>query len=276
MFENVLVGVDGAAGGRDAIALASLLTGADGAITLVHVRPGAPRLRGDAPELVEDERQAAERLLADAREAAGVASTVADVVAKSPGAGLHSQAEVQAADLIVVGSSSRGVIGRAMLGDDTREALNGAPCAIAIAARAVAETHTALRRIGVAYDESPESKAALAVARELAAASHPQLRAMEVVSYPTSAYVGLVPGVFVQATQEAMAEARERLAALDGVEGEVAEGLAGEELSRFGDELDLLVCGSRGYGPVRRLVVGSTSNYLERHARCSLLVTPRV
>ena len=52
-------------------------------------------------------------------------------------------------------------------------------------------------------------------------------------------------------------------------------GLAGEELAAFGEHVDLLVVGSRGYGPVRRLVLGSTSEYLERHARCSLLVLPR-
>jgi hypothetical protein len=49
----------------------------------------------------------------------------------------------------------------------------------------------------------------------------------------------------------------------------------GEELAAFGEEVDILVVGSRSYGPVRRLVLGSTSTYLERHARCSLLVLPR-
>jgi nucleotide-binding universal stress UspA family protein len=36
------------------------------------------------------------------------------------------------------------------------------------------------------------------------------------------------------------------------------------------------VVGSRGYGPVKRLVLGSTSAYLQRHARCPLLVLPRI
>ena len=49
----------------------------------------------------------------------------------------------------------------------------------------------------------------------------------------------------------------------------------GEELAAFGDGLDLLVVGSRSYGPVRRLVSGSTSDFLQRHARCSLLVLVR-
>ena len=63
--------------------------------------------------------------------------------------------------------------------------------------------------------------------------------------------------------------------ALEGVEGRAVYGLTGEELAAFSDELDLLVVGSRSYGPFKRLVLGSTSDYLERHARCSLLVLPR-
>jgi nucleotide-binding universal stress UspA family protein len=63
--------------------------------------------------------------------------------------------------------------------------------------------------------------------------------------------------------------------ALADVEGRAVYGLAGEELAAFGDQVDILVAGSRGYGPVKRLVLGSTSDYLQRHARCSLLVLPR-
>ena len=71
-------------------------------------------------------------------------------------------------------------------------------------------------------------------------------------------------------------EANGRMQALTDVEGRAVYGLAGEELAAFGDQVDILVVGSRGYGPVKRLVLGSTSDYLERHARCSLLVLPRV
>jgi nucleotide-binding universal stress UspA family protein len=71
-------------------------------------------------------------------------------------------------------------------------------------------------------------------------------------------------------------EANGRMEELPGVEGRAVYGLAGEELAAFGDQVDILVVGSRGYGPVKRLVLGSTADYLERHARCSLLVLPRV
>jgi len=59
------------------------------------------------------------------------------------------------------------------------------------------------------------------------------------------------------------------------VDGRVAYGLVGEELAAFGTEVDILLVGSRGYGPTRRVVLGSTSDYLERRAGCSLLVLAR-
>jgi nucleotide-binding universal stress UspA family protein len=275
VFDDVLVGVDGASGGRDAIALARGLAGPGGSLTLVHVRaepagwlyPAAPGLEG--------EREASERILDEARAEAGVEAATVSLAAASPGRGLHVQAEAQDADLIVVGSSRRGVLGRATLGDDTRAALNGAPCAVAVAARGFAPIEQRTAVIGVAYDESPESEHALAVARELATRRDARVRVLEVVSYPASFYVGTAPVIYVEAISDAVNAARERLAKLEGVEPEVAQGVPGEELARFGDEVDLLVCGSRGYGPIRRLILGSTSNYLARHARCSLLVIPR-
>ena len=48
-----------------------------------------------------------------------------------------------------------------------------------------------------------------------------------------------------------------------------------KELASRSADLDLLVVGARGYGPVRRLLLGSTSAKLARHAACPLLVAPR-
>ena len=266
MFENVLVGVDGRPNGRDAITLASRLVDPDGRLTLVHVH------RGEATDARDASLELLERELA----AAGVQAELASVAASRPGRGLHEQAEERNADLLVVGSHSRGVFGRAMLGDDTRGALDGAPCAVAVATRGHAEHPAPLANVGVAYNGSPESVAALAVARELAARTRATVHALEVVSIPPVAYTGIVAAALGQTIEAMMQEASARMRKLPGVEGSAVYGLAGEELAAFGEQLDLLVVGSRGYGPVRRLVLGSTSNFLQRHARCPLLVLPRV
>jgi nucleotide-binding universal stress UspA family protein len=69
-------------------------------------------------------------------------------------------------------------------------------------------------------------------------------------------------------------DARDRIAALDA-EPHTAYGAVGEILASYSASVDLLVLGSRGYGPIGRLVHGSTSNELARTARCPLLILPR-
>ena len=276
MFKNVLVGVDGRPNGRDAIALASRLTDPDGKLTLAHVHSGDLRpSHAIAPGVVREEREGSRKLLEAERTAADVKAELVSVLAMSPGRGLHEQAEEQSADLLVVGSCSHGAFGRAMLGDDTRAALNGAPCAVAIAPLGYAEHPGVVAKVGVAYNGSPESKAALALAHALAAPTGAVVNALEVVSIPTVVYTGIVAPALGDSIDVMLQEANGRMKELPDVEGEAVYGLAGEELAAFGDRVDILVVGSRGFGPVKRLVLGSTSDYLQRHARCPLLVLPR-
>ena len=281
MFKDVLVGVDGRPNGRDAITLAALLTDPDGKLTLAHVHSGNLRpSRAVAPGMVREEQEASHKLLEQERAAADVKAQLRSIVSMSPGRGLHEQAEELGADLIVVGSTSHGAFGRAMLGDDTRGALNGAPCAVAIASRGYAEraggAGSQIANIGVAYNGSPESNAALALAQDLALSTKATVHALEVVTIPTYAYAGLTALPIGENIQPMIDEAKSRMKELGNVEGHAAYGLVGEELAAFGDQVDILVVGSRGYGPVKRLVLGSTSDYLQRHARCSLLVLPRI
>jgi hypothetical protein len=41
------------------------------------------------------------------------------------------------------------------------------------------------------------------------------------------------------------------------------------------EDFDLIVVGSRGYGPLRRTILGSTSRRLFGGSRCSVLAVPR-
>ncbi|HTR73518.1 MAG TPA: universal stress protein [Solirubrobacteraceae bacterium] len=276
MFENVIVGVDGRPNGRDAIALATGLVAEDGKLTLAHVHGGALNpVRASTPGRLTDEKERSHELLERERGEANVQAELVSYVASSPGHGLHELAEQERADLLVVGSCSRGPAGRVLLGDDTRASLNGAPCAVAIATRDYGEHPLPIATIGVGYDGSPESEVALSAARELATRRHAAVRALEVVSIPNYAFTGFGAPALGEGIEQLLNEANERMKGLEGVDGHAIYGLAGEELAAFGDEVQLLVVGSRGYGPMKRLILGSTSDYLERHARCSLLVLPR-
>ena len=275
MFKRVLVGVDLRQGGRDAIALAQTLADPDASLTLVYVSPGRlTRSHAVTARLLAEDRARGERELERERGEAGVDAELVVTQGASAGRVLHEQAEQRSADLIVLGSCSRGVFGRAMLGDDTRSAVNGAPCAVAVAPTGYAQNRKALERIGVGYDGSRESEAALAVARELAAPTHAVIRAEHIVGLPTYAYGAIGPAVLAN-LDAAVENAEKRMQELEGVQGHADYGLSSEDLADFSEEVDLLVVGSRGYGPWGRLVHGSTSSRLARHTRGPLLIVPR-
>ncbi len=161
MFDNILIGVDGRAGGRDAIALAARLAASGASFTLAHVERS--RWGHHGKEERGFERSAL--MLAAERTHAGIPAAIVCVGGRAPARGLHDLARERAADLIVVGSSRHGSLGRVLLGDDACESLDGAPCAVAIAPHGYAETFGPLAEVGVGCDGSSESKRALATAR---------------------------------------------------------------------------------------------------------------
>ncbi|MDQ2896945.1 MAG: universal stress protein [Actinomycetota bacterium] len=278
MFSNVLIGVDGQSGGRDAIALAKQLAAPRARFVLAHICGGnwTPGPFGGGITL-SVEAADADQLLAQERDAASLDAELVAYSAQSFGRGLHEVAERYHADLLVIGSSRHGLVGRVLMGDQTRASLNGAPCAVAVAPSGYATSSHALTKLGVGYDRSAESERALAAARELAARRGSAISALSVVSLQRIPVAGgTIPGDYwPEVVRELSDDEQERMNALDGVHGKAIYGLPGEELARFGDEVDLLIIGSRGYGPLGRLVHGSTSNHLARHAHCPLLILPR-
>jgi nucleotide-binding universal stress UspA family protein len=275
MFRNVIVGVNGHQGGEDALALAKHLVDVDGSLTAARVliRDGLIG-RGASAEPEAADRARTHALQDAARDEPRSDSELRTVFAPSVGRGLHELADAERAGLLVVGSCRRGLVGRVMIADDTSDALNGAPCAVAIAPFGYAERPAAWAEIGVAYNGSPESEDALAAARSLAAEHGAKLSAFQAVSVP--AYLS-IPGAGTagETLPELVRQARERIEALGGVQPHAAYGVAAEELAMYSASLDLLVVGSRAYGPVGRFMHGSTSRQLARTARCPVLVLTR-
>jgi nucleotide-binding universal stress UspA family protein len=234
-----------------------------------------------------DAEQGMSRFRALVEEAPGPRVPVSTTVVASagfPARALHDLAEHQEASLLVLGSSRRGPVGRVLPGAVTDRLLHGAPCPVAVAPGGFSFEDAAdgPRLIGVAFTDTPDGRAALARACVLAAPARGLVRVLT-VSEPLDP---LIVGALDATALEYVRSARDDTAAtvlrrgLDAVSadrsagGEILTGLPADALAAASDDLDLLVCGSRGYGPVRTLLLGGTSRALVRKAACPVLVIP--
>jgi nucleotide-binding universal stress UspA family protein len=272
MFEEVVVGVGHDESGRDALALAKQLVSPRGGLTLLYVLVVASKPAPDSGAVGDAGRRryALGRLAALADELS-VGAQVACVDAKSVRAGLHGFASSRHADLLVIGTSVRDEAAVGVDDDHTRDVLEDAPCAVAVAPRGYAAHVAAIQKIGVAYDGSAQSEQALVVGRRLAAERQAEVSAFDAVRPPL--YVHDVWDVEGE-IEEQVEEARRRIGAATGVEVQAGSGDAADELARYSHSVDLLVIGAHKYRPIDHLLDGSTSQRLAGTASSPLLVLP--
>jgi nucleotide-binding universal stress UspA family protein len=278
---RVLVGFDGSEGGHDALELTRLLTSRRaGSVLLATVLFGGP-LPIDLAGLEEGEAGEAEPMFEQARaKLAGVELETRAYGGASAAAILNALAEEKDFDAIVVGSPHRGAIGRVVLGSTARNLLDGAPTDVAVAPCGYAAIeHETIESIAVAYDGSPEAKLALRRAEGLAKSFGARIKLLTVV-VPPVATPTMVPGAYAP---QSPAEPEKVID--EGVDS-VDPGLAVEPARLDGDPaiqilkacergVDLLVLGSRGYGPLARVLLGSVSREVIQKARCPVLSVRR-
>lgn len=210
-----------------------------------------------------------------AKQLAAPTATITSVhIHGSPvGSALHEVALRRGSDLLVVGASHRGAVGRVLLGDPARSTLNGSPCPIAIAPLGY-QSQGQLMKLGVGYDGTHQSLAALRAAQRLACDLKGRVSALCVVSAHDSRYGqpdrGKWPEAALALTDRSTAAAQ----ALGDLDGDVSYGEPGPELVRFGRDLDLLVVGTRLRGPLERLSERSVAQHLAHHAPCPVVVIP--
>jgi len=200
----------------------------------------------------------------------------------SPAETLQALAEQGEADLVVLGSTHHAALGSVAPGSVAEHLLQGARCRLVIAPKGYAEedhSEDRLRVVGVGYDGMAESHAALQEAARLAEKFHASMKVIGVATpVPTmgaaaAAQAGAEAGPdFQTRLHEAVAELPSELRALPVMErGNPVDKLL--EASELG--IDLLVLGSRGFGPVMRLLIGSVSSRVIRGAACPVMVIPR-
>jgi nucleotide-binding universal stress UspA family protein len=283
---KVLVGYDGGDEARDALTLGRMLAGlAGGRLILAAVLPVKQEpigIEGYEAAL----KRSSDRLFATVLpELSGVDVETRVTGNDPPAEGLRTMAEQAGADVIALGSTHRGPMGRIYPGSVAERLLHGAPCAVAVAPRGFASNAAGEPRVlAVAFDGSPESEWALEVARWLAETAEATIRVIAVHEPFAAATAGTAPmgaadvGAVTQreAMEDRLHEVVDGLPAVLRAKGVLLKGNAAEQLLKETElGVDLLLMGSRGRGPLGRVLLGGVSAKVVRSARCPVLVLPR-
>jgi nucleotide-binding universal stress UspA family protein len=277
---HVLVGYDDSEGAKDAIQLTrTLCMGTAAEPLLVHVLPWSGGLPVAYRLLGYDDAPAWKTFFHGAEvELAPLRVVHRTYVGGSPAKVLNDIAEDEDVDLIVIGSPHRGTAGRAFVGSVAEGLLHGASVAVAAAPRGYRErVHDGFARIVVGYDGSAEAGIALRRGEALAAREDIRLHVLTATTPPV-----LAPGPFAGPIPSTLPNAREIVVrAIRSIDpdvnacGKALEGPAAQELADYCGPDDLLMVGSRSYGPFTRTLVGSVSSKLIHTAPCPVLVVPR-
>lgn len=287
----IVVGCDAGAGTRDAIALAGRLAVGLGAELILA--SAAPQLPPPPSGGARDDQLGAATAEA-MRSARHALATLAEVpphryraLAEPAAAALTDVAHSEDAELIVVGPTHRGPLGKITLGSTGQRLVREGSVPVAIAPRGYAEREAGpLREIGIAFDDSPEARRALQLAVRLAGrvggklhglvVEQPRIAVGEVFRQPSEPELASDAAAdrarFEAALEQALEGSADHPAsiAVDVLLGDAAGALLGVEERA----LDLLAIGSHGQAPLTGWLVGSVSAAISDLAPWPVLVVP--
>jgi nucleotide-binding universal stress UspA family protein len=289
MSSSVVIGYDGSDSGQDALALGLLLARAArdrpivAAVYPEEYESGMGRVDAEYTAYM---REQADGMLARARRVVGEDPAVQYVPFGSSSAahGLDELAEREGATCIVIGSTREAPLRRLLVGSTGERLLHGAACPVAVAPRGLHErSWTTIGTIGCAFVDTPDGRAALEGAAALAERIRARLRVFTVVGRMAEfsplaktdserAFADQMRSSYGEALDRALSTLPDRLDAT----GELLQGDPVEVLAALDErDTDLLVCGSRGYGPLRRVLLGGVASRLVRRAASPVLIVPR-
>jgi nucleotide-binding universal stress UspA family protein len=284
MYNKILVGYEDSDQARDALALGKVLADATGAdLVVAGVFRFDPLWGGRDPAFEEAEAEYARTV---ERAAKSVGAEPEAVPSSSAARGLHELAEEIDADFILVGSAHHGRVGQVVAGSVGLALLHGTPCAVGLAPSGYRDqADNRISAVAVGLDGSAESGLALEEAIELARKARAKLK-LVAVAEPRQIIAGRGGGrnqgwrdlkkAIEEETGELLRGVRETVPEDVDAEATLISGDPVETLAKVGTESGtVLILGSRGYGPLRRVLLGSVAWKLVKAAPCPLIVHPR-
>ena len=285
-ISRIAVGVDGYPEGRDAAALGSAVAEITAAeLMLVAVDP-LPLVVLPSGLDWKSLHQSSETTLHELRATVTPGARTVLETDLSVARALHRVIRRERRDLLVVGSSRRGAEGCVRIGKRTRQLLCNFECALAVAPRGLhKEAPVTITTIGVGYDGGAESEAALALADSIAASAGAQLRLRGIMDDRIPMLLRSALGGLVSVTWNDALEIERRRLQSQGTTAasscraaatfDLLRGRPADALLSLSQDVDLLVIGSRRWGPAARVLLGSTGEALLHDARCPVMAVQR-
>ena len=264
-------------------------------ITALHVRH--PAFLVEPPILFAEMNQSGLTTLEDVEarlhdwlspaRAAGVECEVLAADGNSPAVRIVEYASTLPADLIVLGTHGRGGFERLLLGSVTEKVLRRAPCpVITVPPPSVATSRMPFKRLLCAVDFSEPSLAALRYAVSLGKESDAHLTVVHVLEFPR---VDDIPSErpFDLARYRAAVEADAHRKLQELITEDMRTWCEPETRLLYGkpyeqvlatatqERDDLIVLGVHGRSALDRMLFGSTTNQVVRHATCPVLTLSR-
>jgi nucleotide-binding universal stress UspA family protein len=287
-MSKILIGVDGSEHSEDAVAFGRVLArAARASVVLATAYASGPAVvRHGAGAYDTPLREDAEATLARlAVRLDGVGDVdLRPVANKSAAHALHETAEQENVGIIVVGSSHISRLGRVLPGSTAERLLHGAPCPVAVVPDGYRTRGTPEHlAVGCAYRATADGDASLAAAEELALALSASLRVMHVVepmpriydAGETSLDLGAVNASIRAEAQRTLSERVAHLSSGVSSMATLYDGKPADVLIALSESVDILVIGSRGYGPLKAVLLGGVSGQVIRSAACPVVVVPR-
>jgi len=277
--ESVLVGVDDTPEARDGLELGRQLHERFAQRMLV-MSVHADSIFYEGLDAMDEARELYfGRMRKIAEDALGVPFEFHKLSETSVPEGLTRMTRKLGASAVVIGSSHRGPMGRVLLGDVGSRVIQGSTVPTFVSPRGYAGMdHDGFRRIGVGFDGSDESRTALHYSAELVRQTGGMLTLIGVTPlFVSPGRIGHTNRGFQKSVNDELQRELDVAADIPGinVETSLKVGDAADELVEATAGLDLLVMGSRGYGPVRRVLLGGTSLQVTRAAVCPVVILPK-
>ena len=202
--------------------------------------------------------------------------------------GLMELVAEHSANLVVVGSSSSGLLGRVALGSVTERLVHTSGVPVAMAPRGYPSSPVPVQRLTAAYRGEADAAGLIFTSAELAKRWRVRLRIASFTVRPLTMFGGTIESsaeeLVIQqwarrTTDAAVKQLEEARAQVAHPDVDVVIG-AGAEWREAVDDIawepgDLLLLGSGAAGPLAQVFLGTAASKILRHAPVPIMIVPR-